>query len=226
MRTTPLIALLLVVPVLAATAGGLSGTQTYAASGTAVVRTDGLGTVVDSGAMVCNPTLGVGAGGGCVPWASLGNGEVYLEVVDDNLGADVAYQVCIDNDGDGSCAADCVIFTATSSPCVGCQDVDGDTVCDLPGITESNPCPDIQVFSHHDDGSFFNPLGPLPTAFLNDCDGGFEGWVVFTCTGVHSIGGAHTHEAISGELTPATSGGGYGTFCFSPLPEPKAYVVA
>ena len=175
----------------------------YTAATTAVVRSNG-SALVDDGVLVCQPN-GQGVGGACLLWSSLAD-AVY--VFDQALGTAIAFQVCIDNDGDGLCIAD--------------------------GL---GACSDDVYFSHSDSGAFFNPLGPLPTQFRAGCEGngGFPGWVVLLCTGVHTAGGTHAHEALSGQVHGTfMDGTGYGDFCGGngggtppPLASPfvKAYVV-
>ncbi|HEU0132452.1 MAG TPA: hypothetical protein VFQ85_15820 [Mycobacteriales bacterium] len=164
----------------------------YAAATTGVVR-DGNGTVFDNGAVVCDTVHNAGTGGVCLPF---GGGDA-VAVHDDVLGEDVAFQVCVDNNGDGLCGP--------SSP--------------------ADPCPDQISFSHSDDGSFFNPVGPLPTGFLPGCTGGrWQGYVVFLCEGTHAVGAPHEHTALTGTATVSGSGEGSGNFCFAQLSS-KAYFV-
>lgn len=160
---------------------------TYVTGLTFVVRDAGeAGTLVDSGGVVCRASTGSGVGGGCIPWSTLGLGESSVLVTDEVNGTAVAYQACIDNDGNGICGGEPAAF--------GCDD---------------------QIFfSHSDGGSFFNPLGPLPTSFSPGCGGGYPGWVVFLCTGAHNdSSGPHSHPASAGSMSGTTSGTGYGNFC-------------
>ena len=154
----------------------------YVAGGTTVVRNNGEPTT-DEGSVVCDNGKGVGAGGFCLPF---GSGDA-IAVSDDALGPDVAYQVCVDNNGDGFCTS--------------------------PDFDQN--CPDQIAFSHDDGGTFFNPLGPLPTGFLPGCSGGaWNGYVVFLCQGVHAdTGSGHSHQATTGEGKVTTGGEGLGTFC-------------
>lgn len=169
----------------------------YEGGGTvAVAKINGV-TVVDNGAAICRPG-GSSTGGACVPFAEVGSdgrgGNVYLGVTDETYGKEVAFQVCIDNNGDGVCGGPDGVGTAR--------------------------CGDDQFFSHDEDGRFFNPLGPLPNTFRQGCPGSaaHAGYVVFLCTGVHSSDatGPHAHQADAGfaatvtkdDATPA-----YGTFC-------------
>ena len=186
----------LVAPVLHAEA---EDSPRYVAGGTAVVR-DGGATLVDSGGMSCENATGNGGGGLCLPF---GDGEPAVALHDDVNGEEVAFQVCIDNDGDGVC-------------------VSPDT---------SSPCPDQVFFSHNGAGEFFNPVGPLPTGFLDGCPGGpWRGYVVFVCEGVHRApdGSTHEHPATSGTGTVTTGGEGNGDFCGGTAPQPtrKPYVLA
>lgn len=164
----------------------------YLGAGTFVLDPAGT-TVVDNGGVVCYGATGDGVGGGCLPFPAGGREGGFVKVVDDDAGAAVAFQVCIDNSGDGICG--------------GPQPSDG-------------LCRDQIFFSHDDAGKFFNPLGPLPTSFAPDCGtGAFRGYVVLLCTGVHQPVGAagpgapHTHQATRGKILPASDGSGYGDFC-------------
>lgn len=168
---------------------------TYVGASTVVVRDAQTGTtaVDDDAAVACGAPGAPTQGGGFIPFG-FGNS---IEVVDDLtvVGHGVAFQVCLDNDGDGDCH-------------------DGP-----PG----NPCPDQQFFSHGDDGSFQNPLGPLPTSFAagGGCPKGhpFDGYVVFICEGFHGDGAnSHEHSVSKGSIQ-ATSGGTLGgNFCGAPPP--------
>lgn len=154
----------------------------YVGGGVAVVRAPG-GNAADDGVVVCDAGDGVGAGGLCLPF---GTPSDAVHVMDDNAGEDVAFQVCVDNNGDGVC----------SSP-------DPDPVCG-----------DVIAFSHDDAGAFYNPVGPLPGGFKPGCPGGeWRGYVVLLCQGVHAVSGAHAHPAGTGTGTLTTGGEGLGTFC-------------
>jgi hypothetical protein len=160
----------------------------YQVPGTAVVRTDsvtGTPETVDIGAVVCNPT-GQSIGGGCILWNPVDDSINVLDAA-----GDVAYQVCIDNDGNGYCQSNCCL-----------------------------PCGDDIFFSHGDGGEFFNPLGPLPTHFRFGCPGGFPGWVIFVCAGIHEDWtGAHTHSAGPGVILSTQGGQGIGgNFCETETP--------
>jgi hypothetical protein len=175
------IALLLLTSLAASSLAG-----TYVAGGTFVVKAE-VGTLLDNGGVVCEGTDGDGVGGGCLLFPSEGREGGFVGVLDDEAGTDVAFQVCIDNDGDGICG--------------GPQPADG-------------RCFDQIFFSHDDEGRFFNPLGPLPTSFLEGCAGGFPGYVVLLCQGAHEAGGAaHTHTLTGGSIKLMGSGSGYGDFC-------------
>ena len=177
----------------------------YTGGGTFVVKTQ-FGTLLDNGGVVCQGTNGDGIGGGCLEFpdvptsddGTLGGG--FVQVADDSAGREVAFQVCIDNNGDGVCGGP-QNAVAIDSPSGG-----------LGGAR----CPDQIFFSHDDEGKFFNPLGPLPTSLLRGCEqnGGFNGYVVLLCQGAHEVGGAsHTHAVSSGSISLARDGSGYGTFC-------------
>ena len=202
MRTLGIVLALLVAATLASQASAIQRESAYVAGGTAVVRSDGEA-LADNGALVCSTSMGVGVGGGCIRWAAAA-GLTSVLVTDRAAGDVVAYQVCIDNNGDSICG----------------------------GIQDPR-CPDQQFFSHADGGAFFNPLGPLPTAFLPGCAGGFPGWVVFLCTGAHEdSSGSHSHAATTGSVLAWPKGTGYGNFCGAngegTAAEPtvaKAYVV-
>lgn len=171
---------------------------TYLGGGTLVAKQQFGEAVVDSGALVCT-TQGLGVGGGCVPF---GSGDS-IGVLDLLAGKQVAFQVCIDNDGDGLCGGD---------------------------FGGALTCRDEQFFSHHDDGAFFNPLGPLPKAFQRGCPGGaWPGYVVFLCEGAHvpvrPPGPPHVHGATEGTVELTTGGTGFGNFCQPTGFQTKAYTV-
>ena len=161
----------------------------YVGGGTFVVKTQ-FGTIVDNGGVVCQGTNGDGVGGGCLPFpdASSGREGGFVRVADGSAGHEVAFQVCIDNNGDGICG----------------------------GPQTEGPCRDQIFFSHDDQGRFFNPLGPLPTSRLRECtqNGGHNGYVVLLCQGAHEVNGSsHTHSLSSGSIGLADLGEGYGDFC-------------
>ena len=158
----------------------------YVSAGVAVARGNG-STVVDNGAVVCDDGNGVGVGGVCLPFS----GDDAVSVVDDELGESLAFQVCVDNNGDGLCT--------TNDPDPSCAD-------------------DI-YFSHDDAGNFFNPVGPVRTGFRAGCPGGaFNGYVVFLCDGVHAVANdPHAHPATTGIATLTTGAEGLGDFCGNPV---------
>jgi hypothetical protein len=160
----------------------------FTVGGTAVVKQAGQPPVVDRGVMTCSRTTGEGIGGACL---SFPGGPVdpipgFVAVNDAVAGPAVAFQVCVDNDGDGRCITP----------------------------KQGRPCDDDVFFSHDDRGTFFNPLGPLPPYFRQGCPGGpWRGYVVFICNGVHDAGGAHSHPATRGVAVLTPSGQGFGNFC-------------
>lgn len=160
---------------------------TYVGGGTFVVATP-LGTVLDNGGVVCQGTNGDGIGGGCLLFPEATREGGFVAVKDQVAGLSVAFQVCIDNNGDGICG--------------GPQGLGG-------------RCFDQIFFSHSDGGVFHNALGPLPTRFLEGCPGGFPGYVVLLCQGEHveRDGSAHSHALTRGSIQLASKGTGYGTFC-------------
>lgn len=160
----------------------------YTAGGTFVVKTDE-GTILDNGGVICQGTNGDGIGGGCLrfPPSDGRDQGAFVRVNDNAAGPGVAFQVCIDNNGDG--------------------------VCGGPQLNDF--CRDQIFFSHNDEGRFFNPLGPLPTSRLPGCSaGGHNGYVVLLCQGAHEVDGhSHTHSLSSGSIGLAPFGSGYGDFC-------------
>jgi hypothetical protein len=196
------VAALLLAPVATSSAGAGPTTARYAGAGVAVVRADG-STPVDNGFVACDSGDGVGSGGACLPFGG-GDG---VHVVDDVRGEDVAFQVCVDNDGDGLCTSGNAAAT----------------------------CGDDIVFSHDDAGNFFNPVGPVPAGFRSGCPGGpWRGYVVFLCEGVHATAAnpqaAHAHPATTGTVAVTAGAEGVGTFCggggtVATRPAGKPYVV-
>ncbi|HEU0132451.1 MAG TPA: hypothetical protein VFQ85_15815 [Mycobacteriales bacterium] len=169
---------------------------TYVAGGTAVGRAAGT-TAVDNGTVACMPQSASGVGGLCLPF---GGGDA-VSVIDDVLGRNVAFQVCVDNNGDGFCGRG-------------------------PTPPAEPACVDQILFSHADDGSFRNPVGPMQTA-LAPCPGnggGWNGYVVFLCNGAHVASDVHLHPATRGTAKVTTGGQGSGTFCGAPFG--KRYFVA
>jgi hypothetical protein len=162
----------------------------YTAGGTFVVKSDGQ-TIVDNGGAICQGLTGSGVGGGCLPFPladPTGQAGAFIGVRDDAAGASVAFQVCIDNNGDGICGGQ-------------------------PLPTE--PCRDQIFFSHSDGGRFFNALGPLPTTSLKGCPNAFQGYVVLLCQGEHNDreAGPHSHTLTTGTIKLMRDGSGYGDFC-------------
>lgn len=197
-RSKGLFPILAVLAVALFSQGGANAASvtTYAQGGsTIVVRADGQA-IVDNGGVICNST-GPSVGGGCVDFASLepGTNGGGVGVDDAENGENVAFQVCIDNNGDG--------------------------ICGGPQGNSKLACGDDQFFSHSDDGRFFNPLGPLPGSFRRGCPGSeWNGYVVFLCTGVHEVpdsAGApsapHAHSASNGVIRTTHDAEGYGNFC-------------
>jgi hypothetical protein len=170
-------------------------TASYVAGATSVVKGSD-GTFVDRGIVVCRSDGKPSVGGACIPFSPLGDS---IKVIDDKFGTSVAFQVCIDQNGDGRCGG--------GHSGIGCSD-------------------DV-FFSHDDAGSFFNPLGPLPTGFRLGCGGGFPGYVVFICQGTHFVPTVHHHPATKGTIALTTGGIGgpdFGNFCQSDEPT-KSYVL-
>jgi hypothetical protein len=189
---------LLAAMVLTWTPGRADTSVQYAGAGVAVVKSAGEPAAVDDGAVVCS-TSGPSIGGGCLPFSG---GVLVNDAV---LGSAVAFQVCIDNNGDGICGGG-------------------------GGGAAGDACGDQLFFSHSDDGRFHNALGPLPTTFLRGCGGGgWSGYIVFLCNAVHNAGAPHEHAPTTGTMTATTGGTGeFGDFC---APHPgqagpgKRYVV-
>jgi hypothetical protein len=172
---------------------------TYTGAGTVVVKQAGAAPAADEGALVCVPNQARGVGGGCISFGT-GINTGGVQVDDAENGRTVAFQVCIDNNGDGRCV----------SP-------------------DPTPCGDQIFFSHDDAGNFFNPLGPLPIRHRDGCPGGrWDGYIVFVCTGAHTVDGtAHNHGATTGTISAVPTGTGFGTFCGGTPAQPtnKPYVV-
>lgn len=196
---TALIALGVGLLVSSVTVGTAGPFDEYVGGGVVVVRdAEQQGTVVDDGLVVCNKTdPQPSLGGGCVlfgPWEA-------ILVTDNVVGTAVAFQVCIDNNGDSKCSG------RGSEPGTGF-------------------CSDDLLFSHDDAGFFYNPLGPLPQGFRPGCPGGpWPGYVVFLCEGVHNTGTPHAHPAFGGSISGAPAGTGFGNFCQPQGGEEKDYVV-
>ena len=176
-------------------------TATYIGGGTLVYEQGGQNPNdprVDKGTLVCDQATGNGVGGVCLTAEGL-NGVLVHDDVKENR---VAFQVCIDTNGDGRCVS---------------QQLD-------PGVDPCQVGVDLIFFSHDDQGLFHNPLGPLPPASTR-CPGfelqGFKGYIVFLCEGVHvprdssGTGLPHSHQATTGTATAIQSlqYDGYGNFC-------------
>jgi hypothetical protein len=162
----------------------------YTTGGTFVVKSGDV-TIVDNGGAICSGLSGGGIGGGCLPFPIFQpgrDGGAFVAVNDASAGQHVAFQVCIDNNGDGICGGQ---------------------------FLPNDPCPDQIFFSHANGGVFHDPLGPLPTKPLAGCHNAFPGYVVLLCQGEHNdpISGPHTHTLSSGQIYAATNGTGYGDFC-------------
>jgi hypothetical protein len=155
----------------------------YDGAGAHVVRVAGV-TLRDEGSMSCSASTGAGNGGSCLRFDPTVPAPAVF-TVDAALGTQVAFQVCIDNNGDSFC----------TSP-------------------EEGPCADDIVFSHADGGLFFNPLS-VPKGFRPGCAGGpFPGYIVFICEGVHvDTTGPHTHTPTVGTSRLVSGGTGTGNFC-------------
>jgi hypothetical protein len=192
---------------LAIAVGGAQGfgpTAQYVGSHTVVIK--GLPTdTKDRGSVICNSD-GASIGGGCIPFNPLVGDSIRVD--DDLAGTAVAFQVCIDNNGDGLCGGQ----------------------REGPGAF----CADQLYYSHGDAGTFDNPLGPLPMTFRPGCPGGFAGYVVFVCVGIHAVEGhpPHQHIAPKGMITLTTGGTGVigdksvGDFCGGTVETPpKPYTV-
>lgn len=174
---------------------------TYTGGGALVAKQSGQAPVADTGLLTCSASTGQGIGGGCVSFGSDPLAPASVQVLDAVTADHVAFQVCLDNNGDGACV----------SP-------------------DRGPCADQIFFSHNDEGLFFNPLGPLPSTFKAGCPGGpWRGYVVFLCTGAHEAGGgSHAHPATEGSITVLpVPGSGFGNFCGGSTQDPsnKRYIV-
>lgn len=216
-----------VVPALVVAAGvgpGLADAGGYEYEGPGVVVADRGGfSFVDNGAVVCEDTTGDGVpdrgqGGVCIPFDQLPGGPLTddvpaVEVVDDQVGKDVTFQVCVDNNGDNRCG-----FT-----------VEEGTFQVRKAVGQKPECFDDIRFSHDSDGSNLNPL-PVPSSFQDGCasEGGFPGVIVIVCSGAHDgHGGAHSHPATNGTISTTLTAGpvyGSGDFCGG-IGAEKAYTV-
>lgn len=176
-------------------ANGFGPIAEYVGSHTIVVK--GLpADTLDRGSVICRAN-GPSVGGGCILF---GPGDS-IKVMDDKAGLSVAFQVCIDNNGDSLCG--------------GRADPAG-------------TCADDIFFSHDDAENFHNPLGPLPMSFRAGCPGGFPGYIVFVCDGIHVAEGGgtpHQHIAPKGTINLTAGGTGFGNFCGGEEVPPKRYEV-
>lgn len=202
---------------LAIIAGTPASANVYLGGGTVVFKREGSAPDADKGVTVCHEDSGLGIGGGCLPFPPGQDGAVAVSgLLGDGLNIEspnVAFQVCIDNNGDGKCVSG--------------------------GPDTPEPCSDDVFFSHNDKGDFFNPLGPLPTSLKDGCnpETGWKGYVVFICEGVHVVrdagpnapGVAHAHPTTIGTIHLAQTGfgAGLGDFCGGTLEQvvEKGYVV-
>jgi hypothetical protein len=193
-----LAALLCATLVIAPLAPAPPSTVQYTAGTTLVVKEQFSPPRVDDGVVVCTSS-GVSVGGGCLPFGPFSG----IAVNDAMAGTTVAYQVCIDNNGDRACTFD-----------------------------RQDPCADDLYFSHDDDGNFFLPVGPLRQGFRPGCNpgGAFPGYIVFLCQAVHvprePPGPPHSHLATQGTITGVQGGAGSGNFCLPTGFQTKTYVLA
>ena len=210
-----LLALLVGTCVLSAVTAGPAppGTGHYQGPGVIVAASAGDPPFVDNGAVVCQDTdddqvPDHGQGGVCIPFTLLAGDSVKVLDASPLIGANVAFQVCVDVSGDGVCT-----FGGNFSDCER----------------------DIIYFSHEtSSGANHNPLYVDPAlsfATFQECGSqGFPGYVVIVCAGVHAqaragAGAGHTHEATEGFVQGALTGGtGQGDFCGAPTAF-KPYVV-
>lgn len=192
--------------------GGYVGPGTVVAAFSAVPGRDAAATFVDNGAVVCEDTNGDGTydkgnGGLCIHFWEVQGDSILVE--DALAFRDVAFQLCVDANGDGICGSS--------------------NFSDPLGI---NGCRDEIVFSHNSfDGGFDNPMlipRHLENAFWM-CGGvGFPGYIVIICSGAHQTFGdadGHTHQVAFGQVY-STYGGTHprGDYCGSPT-DAKKYVL-
>lgn len=203
--------------------GPVGPTFIYEGPGTVVTGVDEQGkasTITDSGGVVCEDVDDDGLpdrgnGGTCLPFASFYDGwdrpitevrprgnAVYVsdaQVADD----ETVFQVCVDMDGSGSCGG--------------------------PLQSDDEACRDVIRYSHDTaTGENFNPL-PVPSFEILELwqrcseNGGFPGFVVITCAGLHahveegvepSLETPHSHQVTKGTAQPAIADEfGQGDFC-------------
>lgn len=205
--------------VLASSHGPLTWAGSYAGPGSIVTSfsfvpgNEAQATFVDNGAVVCEDTNGdgiydSGRGGTCIPFANMGYDDS-IYVVDALENENVAYQVCVDMNGDGVCGIDAANGTI--------------------GF-----CRDAIFFSHSSfTGGFDNPMyvdtpGLASQQAMCGGSGGFQGYVVILCAGAHQTFGdpdGHTHEATIGQVyTTFGASKPHGDYCGSPVAA-KAYRV-
>jgi len=214
---TLLATLLLAIPLLLAGPGVAPATAVHQYTGPGTVVTSfnlatGTITALDNGAVACHDPDGdgfyqSGNGGVCITFAQMNGGNA-IRVDDFNLGAAVAFQACVDNNGDGICSGD------------------GET-----GAYDPAVCNDRIYFSHYSFGWYSNPLWVDPAgaaAFQAACGGGgFPGYVVILCAGAHNdrFGSTpHVHDVTEGIVYPTTLpwNTGTGDYCGG-LTAAKAY---
>lgn len=178
--------------------GAVAEDYSYSGSGAYVTRDQTQGTATDDGVVICDSTGGGNnVGGACIPFTS---GVNSISVDDDMEEDEVAFQVCIDNDGDRSCGNTPPIVTG---------------------------CGDVIAYSHFDSGAFSNPLAVPASGFANGCPGGYPGWIVIACTGAHRTTldpDGHPHPVTTGTISTSTdTGGSSGQFCAPPFNRGKPY---
>ena len=166
--------------------------------------------LADNGAVTCTNTdfaggNAAGLGGICIPFNELVHDSVYVE--DDLYGStNLAFQVCVDNNGDSICTGN------------------GESFFNLGG------CSDLIAFSHDSQtGLFHNPLWIPPWFEIqwSWCNPGnaFPGYIVIVCAGVDTFPTPHQHDAGNGRIYNVQTGGtGHGNFCGGPTAA-KAYTV-
>lgn len=206
MKTRAAIAIFLLAAVLIGPQASATSSARYTTGGTVVVKQQGQSPDLDQGFVRCDLEGGNNIGGACLSFApnidpNFPDNDGAILVNDDGFKQLIAFQVCVDNNGDYLCTSG--------------------------GDPTSDPCADFVAFSHSDRGDFFNPLGPLPTSRVNQaaCNpsgGGWNGYVVFICQGVHSGFSSygepeqHAHPSTNGTIKSAKGGGfgvGLGDFC-------------
>lgn len=187
------VALALATAVPAAAQTSFSPEFEYDGAGTIVTGLDDSGeasTVADNGGVVCEDVDGDndpdrGYGGTCIPFSAITHTEEEPEpakgihVTDDEVAdEDIAFQVCVDMTGSGTCGSEPV----------------------------SDFCQDIILYSHDTvTGENFNPLFVEAETLefvwkecqsLEEIDGGFPGFIVITCAGLHAHSDDQQPEAV------------------------------